>query len=220
MPTEYQLRNEFQEYMSRALSPTDNAERRDLISFVQSALYRRKATSINPEVVISEAYLEAAKSIKRRSDNPCQNDKPIVNIKGWYRGICCNVIAKMINANIKQEDIAIETAKSTISATSSELEPALSNQIISALLEALESLSPKDKMIFLLRAVDELPWKNVSEQVNADFGDKTNTVSVRRRGCRIREALQAAFLANEDLDDDDKAQVCFFIQKPAQELWK
>ena len=220
MPTEYQLREEFQAYMSRALSPTDNAERRDLISFVQSALYRRRATSINPEVVISEAYLAAAQSIQRRTDNPCQNDKPIGNIKGWYRGICCNVIAKMIKANIQQEDIALETAKSAIPATSLELEPALSNQVISALLEALESLSPKDKIIFLWRAVDELPWKNVSERVNTTFGEKTNATNIRKRGCRIKEALQAAFLANEDLDDEDKAQVCFFIQKPVQELWK
>lgn len=220
MQTEHPLREEFREYISRALSPTDNTESRDLISFVRGALYRSRAASISPEVVISEAYLKADKSIQNRIDKPCQDYKPINDMGGWYRGICRNVIAEMIDVNIGQEAIAYETAGDTTSATPPELESALSERVVAALLKALESLSSTDKLIFLLRVVDELSWKNVSERVNASSRKKMNEASVRKRGCRIKETLQAAFLANEDLDEEDKEQVCIFIRKPTQGIWK
>ena len=148
--------------------------------------------------IVNDVYLRGIKAIEK--------GQIIENPKAWCRRVAFNVIFDKMRNQYKEKEhpiISLDAIEYTddieyeIAYQNSEEDAYFYNEVLrNKLLRFRDELNEEDQMIFYLRFMEDLSWKEVKKHL-VNSGINRDTATLRKRGERIKKRLKQ-FLLGEN----------------------
>ncbi len=167
-----------------------NPNARSLLVFIQRTIRQFGLQVYITEIdIFVEAYL---RGVKYTQDNQAEIRQP----KAWMRRTAYNIIRECKRDRQRYSTLAFDELMdqgSPIRSTADGVDSTAMANSISAVLEALETLTPGDRSLIQWKIVEGLSWQGVQTRLMAEGEDPVPQATLRKRGQRALERLRRAY---------------------------
>jgi RNA polymerase sigma factor (sigma-70 family) len=158
-------------------------------SHLRSVAYRMLGSVAEADDAVQDAWLRLARS----------NADEIENLGGWLTTVVARVCLNMLRSrNVRREvPLAVhvpDPVVSTIGTLPPEEEASLADSVGLALLVVLDSLTPAERLAFVLHDMFDLPFEEIAPMVGR------NPAAARQLASRARRRVKGAEVAPPDRD--------------------
>jgi RNA polymerase sigma factor (sigma-70 family) len=164
-------------------------------SHLLGVAYRLLSSRTEAEDAVQEAWLRARRADASSPDNP----------RGWLTTVVARVCLDMLRARKARPERAEGAdaellAADAVGDTGPEAAALLDGSVSAALMVMLETLSPNERLAFVLHDLFDLPFEDVAQALSA------TPAAARQLASRARRRLQGA-RAGEELDVERQREV-------------
>ncbi len=158
---------------------------------IQRQLIYRGLYDIELSEILSDVYIRGIKAIDK--------GQVIENPQAWCNKVARNIIFDRMRNQYKEKKypiISLDSIDYEIASQNSEEDADFDNEILrKKLLRFRDELNEEDQMIFDLRFIQDLSWKEVKKHL-FNSGINHDTSTLRKRGERIKKRLKQFLLTD------------------------
>ncbi|MEO1068033.1 MAG: sigma-70 family RNA polymerase sigma factor [Cyanobacteria bacterium J06638_6] len=170
----------------------NNPHARSLLAFIQRTIRQFGLQAHITEIdIFVEAYLRGVKHTQ-------QHQEEIRQPKAWMRRTAYNIIReckrdRMHYSALAFDELMDQGRLSADTASPSRVEDEVIIKAIDSVLQAVNALSPSDRMLVQWKVIEGCSWQEVQTRLIAQGEERVSQSTLRKRGQRSLERLRRAY---------------------------
>lgn len=179
---------ELKAFVVEILMKRDDSGMPKILEFVKRTIHQYKTSSLDVSCVIVEAYMRIHEKITQGEVNN------IVNLQGYFKSVCINIIRENYQEGIRLSKLT-KKATSDYQATwrNNSYDDLINKEVVAKIIEVFSYLAEIDREIMILRVLEGLSWKEISDKLKERgdmYGISLSDQSLRKRGNRIIKEMR------------------------------